>query len=260
MGHERVGTLPRSLRWESIVNRLSTGVLSAEDVRGLARDTLSLVRARLRAIEGDAGVRAAFAFLVTLASSARPSETSGEVARSLEVPTLHDFSPFGVVVAGHSFVDSRRESLEYGGIAKAALGDAVAEWHRAEQAQPSLFDARSSDDSLWRRASTGSGFCELSRLFFARFTERYLNYFLERAASQRMSGLGERDRFATRLRQHVDEVSQHAFETAQITQSFAAGWFNRHVPVPDVSDDRVRDFLSVAFGKLRDELLRESDI
>jgi len=31
----------------------------------------------------------------------------------------------------------------------------------------------------------------------------------------------------------MDEVSRHAFETAKITQSFAAGWYHKHVAGAD---------------------------
>jgi hypothetical protein len=110
---------------------------------------------------------------------------------------------------------------------------------------------------VWGRASNGAGFCELSRLFFAKFTERYLNYFLEREASAALPTIEDRQRFREQLRQHVDQVSQHAFEKAKITQSFAAGWYNRHARRGRPSRLEVERFLSIAFGKIREELLRE---
>ena len=72
-----------------------------------------------------------------------------------------------------------------------------------------------------------------------------------------LPGLVERDGFGERLDGHVEQVSQHAFETARIAQSFAAGWFNRNARdgVPD--REATARFLSVAFGKIRGELLRE---
>jgi hypothetical protein len=110
---------------------------------------------------------------------------------------------------------------------------------------------------VWKRASNGAGFCELSRLFFAKFTERYLNYFLEREASAALPTIEDRERFREQLRQHVDQISQHAFETAKITQSFAAGWYNRHARQGRPAHREVEQFLSRAFGKIREELLRE---
>ena len=56
---------------------------------------------------------------------------------------------------------------------------------------------------------------------------------------------------------HIDDVSHHAFETARITQSFAAGWFNRYARDGMPTADEISGFLSHSVGKLREELLRE---
>ena len=125
--------------------------------------------------------------------------------------------------------------------------------------QRSLFTDPGDPRDIWQRADNGAGFCEVSRLFFSKFTERYLNYFLEREASASMATVSERDRLASQLRDHIDGVSKFAFETSRITQSFAAGWFNNHARGRNPSRDESRDFLNVAFGKMREELRREAD-
>ena len=111
---------------------------------------------------------------------------------------------------------------------------------------------------IWRRANNAEGFCEVARLFFSKFTERYLNYFLGREASAVLANAGEREQFASQLREHVDTVSKFAFETSRITQSFAAGWFNRHARDQAPSLDELEGFLSIAFGKMREGLMREA--
>src|SRR5207237_918033 len=111
---------------------------------------------------------------------------------------------------------------------------------------------------VWKQASNGGGFCELSRIFFGKFTERYLNYFLEREASAVLPNLEQRERFSQELTQRVDDVSRYAFETARITQSFAAGWFNKHARSGLPSDASIRGFLRLAIAKLREELRREA--
>ena len=110
---------------------------------------------------------------------------------------------------------------------------------------------------MWRRASDGSGFCEVARLFFGKFVERYLNYFIGREASSHLANTEDRERLARRLGDHVDGVSHHAFETARITQSFAAGWFNRYARDGMPAANEISGFLSHSVGKLREELLRE---
>ena len=65
-------------------------------------------------------------------------------------------------------------------------------------------------------------------------------------------------RKTARLEDHVDVVSHHAFETARITQSFAAGWFNRYASQGMPTADEISGFLSHSVGKLREELRREA--
>jgi hypothetical protein len=96
----------------------------------------------------------------------------------------------------------------------------------------------------------------VARTFFASFAERYLCHFLERHASSQLPSISAREDFARSLYKHIDEVSHHAFETAKITQSFAAGWFNKHAVESRPSDREIGGFLAIAFGKLREELRR----
>jgi hypothetical protein len=98
----------------------------------------------------------------------------------------------------------------------------------------------------------------VARIFFAKFTERYLRYFLEREASAELPSLEAREKFSQQLSAHVDAVSQHAFETSKIAQSFAAGWFNNHARNAHPSEREIEGFLGLSFGKLQEELQREA--
>ena len=59
------------------------------------------------------------------------------------------------------------------------------------------------------------------------------------------------------LRATVDGVSRHAFETSRITQSYAAGWFQKHAKEGMPSEGQIQKFLSFALHKIREELRRE---
>jgi hypothetical protein len=138
--------------------------------------------------------------------------------------------------------------------------EALVEWHNTQSRQLGLF-ARGPAEyfaEAWTAASAGAGFSEVSRLFLARFTERYLRYFLEREASAVIRGIDARERFSERLRESVDLVSRYAFETSRIAQSFAAGWFNKYARDRTPSNTSLSAFLRVAFEKLREELKREA--
>lgn len=257
MGHERVGALPRTRRWLDVVDGIADAASVDGNVRGLANATLENVRSRLRTIQGDTGFVASFQFLLGLSLSASPSvnrASLGELAIDLEANP----SPLKLASALGQYVADNTQSAEYAEIARKAAVDAISTWTERQTRQLSFFGEHEQASEIWRRASDGSGFCEIARLFFGKFVERYLNYFIGREASSYLASTEDRERLARRLEDHVDDVSHHAFETARITQSYAAGWFNRYAREGMPSESEITGFLSHQVGKLREELNREA--
>lgn len=257
MGHERVGALPRSKKWQDVVDGIADAAAIDGDVSGLAHATLENVNKRLRVIQGDSGFVASFQFLLGLSLSASPSvdrDSLGELAIDLD----SNPSPIKIASALRQYVADNTQSAEYAEIARKAAVDAISTWTERQTRQRSLFGDHEQASEIWRKASDGSGFCEVARLFFGKFVERYLNYFIGREASSHLASTEDRERLARRLEDHVDDVSHHAFETAKITQSFAAGWFNRYACDGMPTESEISGFLSHQVGKLREELNREA--
>lgn len=256
MGHERVGALPRSVCWRRIVQTMADLPASPSfDVSSLAANTLRNVRSRIQRLHSDSGVQAAFGYLISLATAHLPPIT-GVTSATPDLPA--NPSPARIALELREWVNQHAGSREYSELAVRAAADTIAEWNRSQSKQQSLFGDASSAADIWASASTPSGFCELARSFFSHFTERHLRYFLEREASSVIPSVEDRDRFTHNLHEHVTKISRHAFETAKITQSFAAGWFTKHATTARPTDSEVAGFLAVAFGKLHEELLREA--
>ena len=256
MGHERVGALPRTKRWRDVVGGIAFAAAMEGDVSELAITTLESVRSRLLAIQRDTGFMAAFQFLLGLSLSASPQverESLGRLAINLE----SNPSPLVLASALHQYVAENRQSSEYAELARKAAVDVISIWTEQQTRQMSLTGDHERASEVWRKASDASGFCEVARLFFGKFVERYLNYFIGREASSELANTEHRERLARRLDEHLDSVSRHAFETARITQSFAAGWFNNHARHRMPSVEEISGFLSHSVGKLREELHRE---
>jgi hypothetical protein len=228
----------------------------AGDVAEIVRQTTGNVRSRFQSIERDSGVLAAFQFLVAVAVASRAQAPDRELS-DLGIVLPDQPTPLAVVKSLQRWVAAHAGKPEYGTLAAGAAADAVGAWYIQQGAESRLFAAHEDAYDVWRAAASGSGFCELSRLFFAKFTERYLNYFLDREASAVLPTVELREQFHREVQAHLDKVSRHAFEVARITQSFAAGWFNKHAKEGLPSDREIRGFLSVAFGKLNEELRRE---
>lgn len=258
MGHERIGFLPRTISWRKIVTALN-GVAHGTDkeVVTLAAKTIDQVRERYLTLHRDAGVQAAFGFLVAVSRSREPTQDS-RAAPDVELPC--GLPPLRLTVALNEWVDAHAQSREYAEIAKRAAAETLTLWHGNQLRQTGLFAEAPEDVSkaVWVKASTGTGFSEVARSFLAKFTKRYLQYFLEREASAYISSIEARNRFSDRLHQSIDLVSQHAFETSKITQSFAAGWFNKHAREVTPNNATLSSFLRVAFSKMREELKREA--
>lgn len=248
MGHERLGLLPKTKRWRAIVGEIASIDAPANDVPEIARHTLKALGSRYVDLVSDKNVETAFAFLVDVARAAAGKPASVDVAGR---------SPLGLAAELAKRIAATDASLETSEIVRRAAADAVATWGRENATtQSELFTGLVSANP-WRGLGSGAGFCELSRLFFARLTERYLSYFLDREASAALPGLQAREQFRQQLQKHLGDVSKHSFETAKITQSFAAGWFNKIAAKNQPSAAQLRHFLSYAFEKLREDLRRE---
>jgi hypothetical protein len=262
MGHERIGVLPANRRWREVVGKIARAADASPAAAAVARQTLVALQGRFRNVERDEGVRAAFAFLVQLSVSARAAavrqQVTGAQAPREGAARLEELSAFQLAKALRDDIARHQGSAEYRELAHAASVDAITQWVTQEARQGALFADIEARPSLWLRAGDGGGFSELARRFFSSFTERYLNYFLDRTASATLPTLEARNAFRKALRDHIDTVSRHAFDTAKITQSFAAGWFNRHAPTGNISRREIAGFLHVAFAKIREELLRQT--
>jgi hypothetical protein len=255
MGHERLGSLPRTKRWRTIVEDISRSQGYADRVSDLADKTLHNVQDRFSNLHRDSGIQAAFAYLVSLATATLPRTTGLS-----SPPTGLEENPSPARIAKNlsEWVRQHALSHEYAEVACRAGADTIADWTKSRSAQGRLFEVSGSAANIWAESANAEGFCQVARSFFAHFTERYLRYFLEREASAQLSSFEARESFTKNLHDHIGDVSRHAFETSKITQSFAAGWFNNHARESRPTDTEIQGFLATAFGKLQEEMQREA--
>ena len=259
MGHERIGLLPRTTKWRTIIDDLARYSHNNADVGTIGSRVLENVRHRFADISDDKGVNAAFSFLVTMAFSGKSRKSTQELTQA-EIRVDRNASDIQIAKEVNRWVEKNVQSRECGELAKAAAIDTISAWSdKIRTGQESFFGKSETNEEIWGKASDGSGFCELSRLFFSKFTERYLSYFIEREASSQFISWEDSARLRKELNDHIQRVSKYAFETAKITESFAAGWYNKNTKEGLPSAKQVRGFLWMAFEKLREELRREKE-
>ena len=257
MGHKRLGFLPKSKAWRLIVDELGAFALGASEISAITQNTLRNVQGRFSNLSNDPSIHSAFEFLLHVSFAFQKKDPIKYLIEN-KILDREELSLLKLARAATNYKSNEVVSHEYQTFARQAAIDAINNWYKSNlETGRSLFNNDIDSAAIFNKASNGSGFCELSRLYFSKLTERYLKYFLEREASIKITNISERDRFSKEIERHVSQISQHAFETAKITESFAAGWYNKNVKDSFPEERKIKGFISHALGKMKSELLRE---
>jgi len=103
--------------------------------------------------------------------------------------------------------------------------------------------------------ATNKQFSIFAKGFFARFTNKCMNYFLSRALSHHV---GEGQRFTTLSQQaeFTKTLETHCREAARIVEEFSGGWFSKTnwERGGAISREDIAAFTGYAMKKLVDEL------
>jgi hypothetical protein len=258
MGHVRLGTLPRTLKWKQVVSLISGGA----NVEGIAAASADAAENGLERASHDEGLAHVFWLLTQIPRAARAGDFSERLAElGLQVsnePTLLEIvAAFTRAVDGHIRESGKRTDL--GEMAQLAGSETLASLVGREL--PSLFGPTAADVRLAvAKLGTSDRFSVLARDFFSRLTSRSLGYFLSRELSKhvgpnkRFAGIGEHSEFNAALDLHCREASR-------IIKEFSGGWYGKTLQREKaITQDAARTFARVAFKKLRAELRKRRDV
>ena len=177
MGHERVGILPRTQPWKDIINQIGAFTVSQSDISGIAKSTLKNVRSRFNNMDKDSGVQSSFEYLVIISHAFQKNDPIGYLIDK-KILKEREITPLRIAKSIKEFVASQINPSEYGAIAQASAIDALNSWIQKTSTEDlKLFDEEIPYSNFLKKLSNGSGFCEISRLYFSKFTERYLQIF-----------------------------------------------------------------------------------
>jgi len=120
----------------------------------------------------------------------------------------------------------------------------------------SLFGTTADDvRQAFSKLATNKQFSIFAKDFFARFTNKCMNYFLSRALSHHV---GEGQRFTTLSEQaaFTKALETHCKEAARIVEEFSGGWFSKKnwETGGDISRQDIAAFTGYAMTKLTAEL------
>lgn len=257
MGHKRLGVLPKSKKWRDIVGAVEACASGKIPVEEVAKRTLSKVKNLYQELEKDPSVKASLSFLVELSYAFKTPNPGRYLVENGILPT-DNLSLISIAHAVNYYKEESFYSKEYQSIAKQATIDALNNWYRSNLDHGvSLFSEGVKPENVFAKAADGGGFSEISRLFFAKFTERYLKYFLEREAAPSIKDINTINNFSRAIEEYTDEISKHAYQTSLITQSYAAGWYNKHSKENKPSGKDINKLIRNTFKKMRSEILFE---
>ena len=253
MGHIRLGDLPKTRKWQQVVGLIAGGAGTAQ----IANATISAAERGLNLASEDKGLVETIWLLTQLPVAARSEDYVGALlsvgVKVSDSPTLME-----VVGAFSDAVDRRLTTnggrTDLGEMAQMAAVETITKVI-GERTQ-SLFGAAPEDvRSAFGGLGTNKQFSTFARGFFARLTEKCLNYFLDRAYSHH---IGEGERFTT-LAQHGEfsqAMERHCYEASRIVEEFSGGWFSKRnwETKGEISREDAAKFAHVAMQKICAEL------
>jgi hypothetical protein len=263
MGHTRLGTIPKSKKWRSLVQEMAEGsegkpaTLLSEDIEQIASQTLDAVQGGLRQAVNDVGLQYTFYLLTQLVLSARRDDWYEALAQH-GIRISKDDSLYDLTAEFQGAIDdylvSKQSQTDTSEIAQKAAGEAI-----VSLAGPQAFTLFGSTDEELRLAvrplSTKKGFADLGQLFFGKFIARFLNFYLSRVTasqidSARLHHIGDISKFN-------EALETHCYQSAKIVRDFSGEWYSRTEYLKGIDLENTSGFMAVALRKLQEELRQQ---
>lgn len=252
--------MPKTQRWRDIVEKI--GYFTGEEetlIPALTNQTLKKTRFLFKELGEDPGFLKINQFLLKFSMAFQHNNPEKYLAE-LGINNLKDISLIKIARAIKGYKEDTAGSSEFRTIANQAATDAIQIWFKKNlDSGIDLFDEELNKEKIFRKARIPGEYSEISRIFFAKITERYLKYFLEREASGQVQNLKTRIAFNEAIEEHIEQVARHAFETAKITQSYSAGWYTKHAKGKEPNEREITKHVTYAMKKLASELEREGE-
>ncbi len=261
MGHTRLGPIPKTRKWNELVEHVSGRDLpgnvatATDEVAAIAAQTLDAALKGLEKAASDRGVLYSVYLLTQVALASRTADWESSL-RKHGIHLSDDSTVFDLTAQVQDTIDSyiRRSpsgATDLSEIAQQSAGEAITSL--AGTRTVSLFGGGSADvRNAIRSLSTKKGFGELGQRFFGRFVARFLNFYLSRVTaatlgSPRLPDLGDIARFNDALRLHCEQ-------SARIVRDFCGEWYSKTEYQQGIDLANTSRFLAIAFKKLHSEL------
>jgi len=261
MGHTRLGAIPKTRKWNELIEQVAgfglTGNVSPARacIDAIAAQTLDAAQKGLDRAATDSGVCYTFYLITQLSLASRTSDWEDALGehgiRLSQVSSVFDFTSEVQDAIDRYISQNPSGATDLSEIAQQSAGEAITSLTGART--PSLFGGDSADvQKAIRSLSTKKGFGALGQRFFGRFVARFLNFYLSRVTaatlgSPRLRDLGDVAEFNEALRTHCDQ-------SARIVRDFCGEWYSKMEYQKGIDLENTSKFVAVALKKLRREL------
>ena len=256
MGHERIGFLPKTKQWQAIIHQLEKYSGDPEAIWEIANDTLDCVRSSYKYIAYDESMVNAIRFLTTLCFSAN-SDSQAEYLNHQGFSVDTDLSLFSLMKSAEKYIVTDIESLETNKMVQDSVMQALVTYKQTHETEQLSFTGLG-PENIWQQTGNGAAFCEIARSFVAAFTDRQLRYYLERVAAGILSDYSQIVSFSRELTTQTYAITSHTSDVSKLMQAYAAGWYNTYSTHAVPPDSDISRFLSMTFGKIKEEFRREA--
>ena len=252
MGHIRLGNLPRTRKWQEVVALIEGGARAPQ----IANATIIAAEKALEQATRDKGLVETVWLLTKLPLAAKTTHFAQELQSSgLDVSN----SPGLMEVIG-AFSEAVDRSMannggrtDLGEMAQMAASETMAEIIGSRT--QSLFGTTPEDvKHAFSRLATNRQFGLFARDFFARLTNKCLDYFVSRAVHHHV-GEGRRFRTLAQQGEFTKALATHSQEASKIVGDFSGGWFSKtNWEKGGISRQDAAGFVHIAMTKVVAEL------
>jgi len=252
MGHTRLGDLPRTRKWQQVVALIEGGAGTAQ----VANATMRAAERGFRLAAEDKGVVETIWLLTKLPLAAKSEDFAGAL-RNVGLEVSHTPGLMEIVGAFSDAVDRRLANnngrTDLGEMAQMAASETMSKVIGSRT--QSLFGTTPDDvKQAFSKLATNKQFSIFARDFFARLTNKCLDYFVSKAISYHV---GEGRRFPTLAQQgdFTKALATHCYEASKIVEEFSGGWFSKtNWEKGGISRQDAARFAHVAMKKIVAEL------
>lgn len=272
MGHQRLGDIPKTQRWDAVVARVAAGGggggaggpaggggALVNEVGSVASEVLDAAEQGLDAAVNDPGLRFTFYTLTQIVLAARQPDWESELA-SLRIHLSAESSLFDLTSDVQTIIDDHIQRVgrrtDISEMAQKAAGEAIASL--AGPRAKTLFGSGPEElkDAI-HELSTKKGFSRLGQKFFGRFMCRFLNFYLSRITPQQVGS--ERLTNTGALSEFNEALDTHCHQSARIVRDFCGEWYSKTEFQKGITLEDTSGFMAIVVKKLQAELRKQRE-